>query len=223
MQKPKHLFSLIMAFVMGLSLLIAQTPQTAFADAEVTYTYAQNGNTGATITFSSAVTAVSVSEEGLAEAVFSENTVTVIAKSGAAGVVTVSVTAGGSVQIIAVPVGYTTFLFDGDTVTVYKGKDTNFSITGYDSAETEYTPSQTTNPDGSVTYTADASYSLCVEIKKSGGVYAFAGSGEDMSIAVKKNATSDATLLLAGLNLKSSMTAQGWTYTRIAWYAQPKA
>lgn len=172
------------------------------------YTYAQNGSSGATMAFSAAVTAAETDSPELVRVSADGYEVTVNALPGAVGVAAVTVTAGGERSTVAVPVGYTTFVFDGGAVTVYEGSDTNYKVTGHDSAENEYDPCETKGSDGGVTYTAESdAYSLCVEIKKSGGAYAFSGTGSDMSIAVKKDATADVTLLLAGVDLTSSMTA----------------
>ncbi len=201
----KRISSKTLAFLLAAALILSFLPGTAKAAG---YTYTQNGSRGATLTFISAVTAAEVDHAELATVSYSGASVTVTALSGAVGVATVTVTAGGERHVVAVPVGYTTFIFSGDAVTVYEGRDTNYKVTGYDSAEQEHTPAQSSGADGGVTYTAESdAYSLCVEIKKSGGVYAFSGTGNDMSVAVKKDATADTTLLLAGVSLTSSLTA----------------
>lgn len=103
--------------------------------------------------------------------------------------------------------GITRFLFDGNSVTVTDGKDTNYEVVIYDSTDTETEPVIVTSED-STTYSVPESSNgeLLVSVKKKGGSYVFEGNGKG-SIAVKKEATNDAVLYLNGLELSSSFTS----------------
>ncbi|MCR5809515.1 MAG: carbohydrate-binding domain-containing protein [Clostridiales bacterium] len=207
----KRIISLLAAFCMLLTLL----PVTGAAENAMTLTKTVIGNTGATIAVSGGsgtVTAVS-SNESIATVEVNGTVVRVNGVSGKKGVVTITVTRGGSTADMEVAVGYTAFRFDGRTVTVYEGSDTNFEVvaieqssdTGY-AAGTDAMSSMVTS-DGGVLYTAADGYDLLVSIKNKGGTYVFGGTTENGAIAVKKGATKDATLLLDGLTLKSDFTA----------------
>jgi len=102
----------------------------------------------------------------------------------------------------------TTFIFDGDSVTVVEGDDANYEVVIYDSADTETEADTSTDTDGNTVYSvpADSDGQLLVSIKKKGGSYVFQGSGNG-SIAVKKEATGDAVLYLDSLDLASAFTA----------------
>ncbi len=104
--------------------------------------------------------------------------------------------------------GETTFVFDGDSVTVVEGNDTNYEVVIYDSTDTESTPDTSTDEDGNTVYSVPdgSNGELQVAIKKKGGSYVFTGSGNG-SIAVKKEATKDSIVYLNGLDLTSSITA----------------
>ena len=103
--------------------------------------------------------------------------------------------------------GLTKFVFDGDSVTVTEGSDTNYEVVVYDSTDTE-TEAVISEGDGSMTYSVPegSAGELLVSIKKKGGSYVFEGNGQG-SIAVKKEATADAVLYLNGLELTSSFTS----------------
>lgn len=102
----------------------------------------------------------------------------------------------------------TTFLFDGDQVTVREGKDTNYEVVIYDSSDTESEAAVTADTDGNMVYSVPegSSGQLYVAIKKKGGSYVFQGTGNG-AIVVKKEAVNDAVLYFNGLDLASSFTA----------------
>ncbi|MCD8021720.1 MAG: carbohydrate-binding domain-containing protein [Lachnospiraceae bacterium] len=102
----------------------------------------------------------------------------------------------------------TTFVFDGDSVTVTDGSDTNYEVVIYDSTDTETAAATSTDSNGNTVYSVPSGSSgqLLVSIKKAGGSYVFSGSGNG-SIAVKKEATGDSTLYLNGLTLTSAFTS----------------
>ncbi|MCD8256779.1 MAG: carbohydrate-binding domain-containing protein, partial [Oscillospiraceae bacterium] len=104
--------------------------------------------------------------------------------------------------------GLTTFVFDGDSVTVMEGGDTNYEVVVYDDTDTESAADCATDGDGNAVYSLPdgSSGELLVSIKKKGGSYVFQGEGRG-SIAVKKEATGDALLYLNGLTLTSSFTS----------------
>ena len=101
----------------------------------------------------------------------------------------------------------TTFVFNGNTLTVTEGTDTKYEVTVYASDTTETAPASTTSG-GSTVYSIPSNVSgeLRVVIKKSGGSYVFSGNGTG-HIAVKKEATADANLYFNGLTLTSGFTA----------------
>ncbi|MCD7814091.1 MAG: carbohydrate-binding domain-containing protein [Lachnospiraceae bacterium] len=102
----------------------------------------------------------------------------------------------------------TTFVFDGDSVTVTEGNSTNYEVVIYDSSDTESDADSSEDSNGNTVYSVPdgSTGQLLVSIKKSGGSYVFSGTGNG-SIAVKKEATDDAVLYLNGLNLTSAFTS----------------
>lgn len=206
-----------LGILLSVCLLLGAAPIAAVsAESSFTYNYAAVGNSGAVITVTAgSAKSVSVDDTALATATLNGNTITVSGVTGAVGVVTLSIDYGGDTPCeIAVPIGYTTFLFDEDTLTVIPGSDDNYSVTGINAANEEYTEGSTlyplsvsTSAEGWSVYENTDTYKLSVNIKKKGGTYAFSGVGADMSIAVKKEATDPAVLLLSGLELTSSFTA----------------
>ena len=175
------------------------------------------GNTGAVISaelscFESYKLSAASSDSNIADCYVRGHEVIVNAKPGAVGVVSVTVTAntgsGSYTQIMDVPVGYTTFVFSGYSVTVIEGDGTNYELVGLNPAdETERSLEQTTDADGNTVYTGNADSIPSVAIKKNGGTYVFEGTATDASINVKKEAKNNAFLLLNGLNLTSSFTS----------------
>lgn len=204
----------ILALVIAVCFLLAACP-VAMASDGFSYAYEQQGNTGAMITITEGqAESVSVDDSELAAVTVEGNTITVIGMTDAVGVCVVTITYDGGTQEIAVPIGYTTFLFDGDRLTVVPGSDDNYEVAGINALDEEYLQDDpdyplpvTENADGSMTYQNAENYKLCVNIKKSGGTYVFNGKSEDMTIAVKKEATAPAVLLLTGLELSSSFTS----------------
>ncbi|MCD8384759.1 MAG: carbohydrate-binding domain-containing protein [Clostridiales bacterium] len=104
--------------------------------------------------------------------------------------------------------GMTSFTFDGDSVVVAEGDDTNYEVVVYDATDTESAAETSTDADGNTVYSVPegSDGELLVSVKKAGGSYVFQGSGNG-SIAVKKEAKSDAVLYLNGLTLTSSFTS----------------
>ncbi len=104
--------------------------------------------------------------------------------------------------------GLTTFAFDGDTVTVTEGSDSNYEVVVYDDTDTESAADTATDSNGNTVYSLPdgSGGELLVSIKKAGGSYVFQGEGSG-SIAVKKEAAGDAVLYLNGLTLTSSFTS----------------
>ncbi|MCD8017377.1 MAG: carbohydrate-binding domain-containing protein, partial [Oscillospiraceae bacterium] len=104
--------------------------------------------------------------------------------------------------------GFTTFVFDGDTVTVIEGSDSNYEVVVYDDTDTESDADTATDSNGNTVYSLPdgSGGELLVSIKKAGGSYVFQGEGSG-GIAVKKEATGDAALYLNGLTLTSSFTS----------------
>ena len=215
-KKGENMIKRIISIIAVICLVLTVAPVIGYA-AGLTLTKTPVGNTGAVIAVSGGsgtVTAVS-SNTSVATVAVSGSTVTVTGVSGANGIVTVTVTRGSNTAAVEVPIGYTTFSFSGRTVTVYPGTSSNYEVIGIEMAsETEYTGAEGTgemtvvnNADGSISYTAASGYELSVGLKKKGGVYSANGSSDYGSIAFKKEATSDSTLLLDGLSLKSQFTA----------------
>ncbi len=103
--------------------------------------------------------------------------------------------------------GLTSFVFDGNSVTVTEGSDTNYEVVVYHSDDTETIPVSTENGNA-VTYTVPDGDNgqLSIAIKKAGGSYVFSGNGNG-NITVKKAATGASYLYLNGLTLTSSFTS----------------
>ncbi len=103
--------------------------------------------------------------------------------------------------------GITSFAFKDNTVTVTEGTDTKYEVVVYASDTTETAPASTLSGESTVySVPSGVNGELRVVIKKSGGSYLFSGNGTG-HIAVKKEATGDATLYLNGLTLTSGFTA----------------
>ena len=202
----------LLALVLCVCLILSMIPAVA-ADNE-TLTPALTGNTGATITCSSAPLSAEVDDNDLAIVEIRGNEVRVIGKENAVGVARLTVETASGYHIFDIPIGYTTFVFNGNSLTVIPGDSANYEIAGVNSADEEYLVGDVSFP---LPYTTDANgyqvfentdtYKLCVGLKKNGGTYVFTGTGTDSCIAVKKAAVNPTTILLAGLDLTSSFTA----------------
>ena len=200
----KTIFRKTISILLGILLITAMIPLSAAAEGDVV-SYTLTGNTGAVITMAQKIKSVELSGTASASATYSGSTVTVTANDGAVGTVAVSVDGTN----FEVPVGYTTFILDNDKVTVYEGKDTKYEVYGILASDAEdHVLNRIQNDDGTITYTtADDGAVPNINIKKAGGTYVFAGSSDNMSITVNKGLESSAYLLLAGLSLKSELTA----------------
>ncbi|MBQ4601689.1 MAG: carbohydrate-binding domain-containing protein, partial [Clostridia bacterium] len=203
MKKLRRAISLLLIAVLMLSLC----PPLSAATSEVRCTLI--GNSGAVFTLPAGVTLSTDSDlVGISTA---NGKTYVTAVSGAVGVAEVSLSNG---CIYEIPVGYTTFAFNGDCLTVYEGSDTKYEIAGINAANEEYLEGDATYPlpvyydaDGNAVYRNTDTYKINVGIKKKGGTYVFYGNSDDMTVCVKKEATAEAHLYLAGLNLSSSFTS----------------
>ncbi len=216
----KRFLSIAMALLLALTLLPAGLSFAAGEQQAAALKVARTnvGNTGAILEVSASgmrgasVTAVS-SDESIAAVAVSGSTVTVTGVRGAVGVARITVTAtdenGRSVTSIQdVPVGYTTFYFNGDSVTVIEGSDTKYEVTGINMAdEAAHDLAVSTDTSGNTVYTNTADATILVSIKKAGGAYVFYGTASDAAIEVKKQATGNTWLLLNGLDLTSSFTS----------------
>ena len=208
----KRLISIFAVLCMLMTLL----PVTANA-AGITLTKNVTGSSSATITVTGSTGTVSAvsSDTGVAAVSVNGNVVTVNGVEGKKGVVTVTVTRGSATAEMEVAVGYTAFKLNGRSVTVFAGSDSEYKVVGIEKAsQTEFTGAEgtgemtvSTDANGNAVYTVASGYELSIVIKKKGGVYAFSGSSDYASIAVKKGATKDATILLDGLSLKSQFTS----------------
>ncbi|MBO4879217.1 MAG: carbohydrate-binding domain-containing protein [Clostridia bacterium] len=213
----RKLLSIVMALLLVLTLLPAGF---AFAAAEPALAVGRTnvGNTGAVLNVKTSgmrgasVTVVS-SDESIAAVSVAGNTVTVTGVPGAVGIARITVTAtdenGRSVESVQdVPVGYTTFYFNGESVTVIEGQDTKFEVTGQNPAdEADHALTVSTDADGNTVYTNNDDAIMTVSIKKAGGAYVFYGTCTNGSINVKKQATGNTWLLLNGLDMTSSFTS----------------
>ena len=199
-----------LAVIICICMLIAAFPFAASAasSSSFTYKYEVTGNSGAVITVDSGNTVTaSVSDTSIATATVNGSVITVTGVSGAVGIAEVSVTCAGVVCKIDVPIGYTTFLFNGDSVKVIPGSSDKYSVSAISQAGTETTPTGVTGDDGYVTYSNTTDSKILINIKAKGGTYAFYGTGNDMGISVNKEATNPAVLLFEGLTLTSSFTS----------------
>lgn len=215
MKKLKSIFCMVLVFCMVMTIVPVSTSDASEQSSEdlFTYVYEQIGNTGAIITAAPGYDVTATVDDGqIAEVFVNGSEITVTGAEGAVGIVTVSVDYGGTESCaIEVPIGYTTFIFEDDELKVFEGTDSNYEITGINTTS-EITVTGTANEeDGSTVYSNEGSntdgHRLLVNIKKKGGTYVFSGTGDDMAIAVNKEASNPAKILLAGLTLKSSFTA----------------
>lgn len=102
---------------------------------------------------------------------------------------------------------FTVFVFDGDSVTVKKGTDTNYEILVLDSLGEETEADSETDADGNTVYSVpDASDGqILVSVKKKGGNYVFEGNGNGC-ITVAKSAA-ETNLYLNGITLDADFTS----------------
>ncbi len=209
MIKHNRIFAILLAFFVAISVV----PTTLFAEADLNLSIALSGNKGAVITANKNITA-STGDTNLITVSTDGNSAVVTAKSGVEGIANVIITDGSTTKKVQIPVGYTTFEFNGDTLTVYEGSDDKYEISGINTKDEEYLVGDanydlpvTTDEDGNQVYENSDSYKINVGIKKKGGNYVFTGKSTDMTITVKKEATNTAYLYFAGLDLSSSFTA----------------
>lgn len=209
----KKIRNIVLAILI-VCMLVGTVPFYVSADVETAaVTVALEGNTGAVITASEKITSVSL-DENLAAVTIEGNTAYVTAISDTQAIVPITVaTASGKTQV-EIPLGYTTFFFNGDTLTVYEGGDNKYEIAGINIADEEYLEDDANytlpvkyDADGNAVYNNADNYSINVGIKKKGGSYVFYGESSDMSICVKKEATVSAELIIAGLELTSTFTS----------------
>lgn len=196
-----------------LCLLLGMSAVTVSSAGDAAITAALQGNTGAVITASEPIQSVKA-DESLVSVSVTGNTATLTALTGDAVLLAVTVTTDSSSQAFEIPLGYTTFYFNGDTLTVYEGSDTKYEVEGINLADETYAEGDEAYPlsvsadeDGNPVYTNTDAYTINVGIKKKGGTYVFYGQSDDMTIKVNKEATDPATLILAGLDLTSSFTS----------------
>ena len=206
-------FRKLLAWGLSLCLLLGLVP-TALAEGDTGCTVTLTGNTGAEIVCDFTPLSAEVDDNDLAIVELRGNTVRVLGKEGALGVTRLSIQSPDGYRFFDIPIGYTTFVFDGDKLTVVPGSDSNYQVTGINAAGQEYSVGSTDYPlpetvdaAGNKVYENSDDYKLLVTVAKTGGSYVFTGSGSDGAIAVKKGATAPAVLMLAGLELSSSFTA----------------
>ena len=214
MKITNNIISLLVALAMLAVMLPVgmQTERTAKAEESPVATCTLTGNTGAVIEADKALS-VSADTE-LVEIETGGMTATITAKTDTACIVDVEVTTDDGTQTFAIPLGYTTFEFAQEKLTVYEGSDTAYEVSGINAKDEEYTVNGDelilpveTDGNGNSVYENAEDYSLNVQIKKKGGSYVFCGTTNDMSISVGKAATAPAELMFAGLDLTSSFTA----------------
>ena len=149
-------------------------------------TVSLTGNTGATLSCASAPLSAEVDDNELATVEIRGNEVRVIGKDGAVGVARLTVQTAAGYGVFDVPIGYTTFVFDGGTLTVIPGSSDRYEVSGINAAGEEYLVGDAEHPlpvstdaDGNQVYENTDAYTLCVSIKKAGGSFVFTGSGTD--------------------------------------------
>ena len=203
----------VLAWVLCLCMILGMVPAVS-AETDSVCTAALTGNRGAVISCSSTPLSAEVDNNELAIVEIRGSKVRVLGKAGAVGVARLTVQTAAGYEIFDIPIGYTTFVFDGDTLTVIEGSDLNYQVTGVNAAVEEYVVGdvsyplpETVNADGNKVYANTDAYKLLVNIAKTGGTYVFTGTANDSAICVKKAATDPAVILLAGLDMKSSFTA----------------
>ncbi len=206
--------SKVLSILLTLCLLLTVVPFCVSADAkEASVRVDMKGNTSAVITANQSIESV-VLDESVATVSIKNNLARVSAITDEQTMVDAVVNTASSSVSVQIPLNYTTFYFNGDTLTVYEGGNDKYEIAGINMADEEYLVDDTTyklpvqyDKDGNAVYTNTDTYSINVAIKKKGGSYVFYGDSTDMSISVKKEATGKAELILAGLNLSSSFTS----------------
>lgn len=196
------------AALLSMALLCAMVPLQIASAAGLTVTRTWNASGTVLTTTGSGTLTATVDDSTLATVTVDGDTATVTGAEGAAGIVTVTLTRDGVTLETEVAVGYTTFVFDGDSVTVYAGSGSNYEVVGMNAADEEdHALTTEALEDGGTRYTNTADATLSVNIKKKGGTYLFAGTCSDGAISVKKEATAAAALLFDTVDLTSSFTS----------------
>ena len=206
--------SKVLSILLTLCLLLTVIPFCVYADAnDASVRVDMKGNTSAVITANQSIESV-VLDESLATVSIKNKVARVSATTDEQTMVDAVVNTASSSVSVQIPLNYTTFYFNNDTLTVYEGGDDKYEIAGINMADEEYLVGDSTynlpveyDEDGNAVYANTDTYSINVAIKKKGGSYVFYGNSSDMSICVKKEATGKAELILAGLDLCSSFTA----------------
>ena len=203
----------LLAWALCLCLILGVFPAVS-AETNPSCTAVLTGNTGAVVTCSAAPLSAEVDDNDLAIVEIRGNEVRVIAKEGAVGVARLTVQTSAGYEIFDIPIGYTTFVYDGGKLTVVPGSDSGYTVTGINAAGEEYIAGSTDYPlpvttdvNGWTVYENTDVYKLHVAIAKTGGTFVFTGTASDASVSVKKAATAPAVILLAGLDMSSSFTA----------------
>lgn len=215
----KRILSITVSILMVLTMVSCSGGVSANSEATVKLESKSVGNNGAVITAelinmpSNAELSAVSADESIAIARVEDGKIIVTGMSGAVGTVKITVTAtekGGATRssAVEVPIGYTTFAFDGNSVTVIEGSDDKYEIVGLNPAdELEHDLTVSTDADGNTVYTNTDEATLSAAIKKSGGTYVFTGNCTDGGIVVKKESTGDAFILLNNLTMTSSFTS----------------
>lgn len=189
-------------------LLFALIPSRAFAvGTPVTCAYDPESSTRWVLTVTSHRSVKARAEYDTQVRVSVEhNVITVAGRGGYVGTANVFIVVNGSEYTVQVPIGYTTFRFCGDGITVFPGSSDAYEIIGERSDGEICAETGMANGTG-MDYRGGGGFGLRVDLKEEGGTFAFSGKGENMSVSVTAGMTRGTTLLLAGLDLTSEMTA----------------
>ena len=112
-----HTCKKCLAWALCLCLVVGMLPAVS-AETGTACAPVLTGNTGAVVTCAEPPISAEVDDNSLAIVEIRGNQVRVLAKDGAVGVARLTVQTSGGYETFDVPIGYTTFVFDGGRLTV---------------------------------------------------------------------------------------------------------
>lgn len=199
MKKTRSIFSIFLSLLI-VAVMIPYAEETASADTVASYSL--NGNSGATVTLNSDVSSASINDSSLADVTANGKTVTVSGKDGAVGIA--EVTVNGS-ETFEVPIGYTTFIFNGDNLTVYEGSDDKYEVYGIraDSSD-EQALESVSDGSGNAVYTVDADAGTAGNININGGTISLKAASDGIQAAQDITITNGTFNIITGSGYNDS-------------------
>ena len=165
----------LLTWTLRLCLLLGMLPAVYAGNSE-SFTVTLTGNAGTSISCGAAPLSAEVDDNALAIVEIRGSKVNVIGKENAVGVARLTIQTASGYHVFDIPIGYTTFVFDGGKLTVIEGDSANYEVAGVNPANEEYLVGDPSFPlpvsldaDGNQVFENTDTYKLCVGLKKNGG------------------------------------------------------